>query len=139
MRASPGGSSVGGGPPPCGGGVPSAVRGGGVRGARAQRGRRRKRAAHWGPEPPGRSKAGPTRSRTSVEEERIGTSCEVVVRPSSWFVLNTTAKRCELEQSLNRLVEQAPLHPGFLYAQRSCCALAMILARQTGVQPGRAS
>ena len=41
---------------------------------------------------------------------------------------------CELEQHLNRLVEQDPLHHGSLHSQWSCRELATVLARQTGVQ-----
>ena len=46
---------------------------------------------------------------------------------------------CELEQHLNRLVDQDPLQHGSLYAQWSCRALATVLAQQTGVQLGRES
>ena len=46
---------------------------------------------------------------------------------------------CALEQHLNRLVDQAPLHHGSLYSQWSCRELATVLAQPTGVQLGRAS
>ena len=46
---------------------------------------------------------------------------------------------CELEQHLNRLVDQDPLHHGSLHAQWSCRELATVLAQQTGVQLGRES
>ena len=46
---------------------------------------------------------------------------------------------CELEQHLNRLVDQDPLQHGSLYSQWSCRALATVLARETGVQLGRES
>jgi transposase len=46
---------------------------------------------------------------------------------------------CELEQHLNRLVDQDPLQPGSLYPQWSCRELAMVLAQHTGVQLGRES
>jgi transposase len=46
---------------------------------------------------------------------------------------------CELEQHLNRLVDQDPLQPGSLYSQWSCRELAMVLAQHTGVQLGRES
>jgi transposase len=46
---------------------------------------------------------------------------------------------CALEQHLNRLVEQDPLHHGSLYSQWSCHELATVLAHQTGVQLGRES
>ena len=46
---------------------------------------------------------------------------------------------CELEQHLNRLVDQDPLQHGSLYSQWSCRALATVLAQQTGVQLGRES
>jgi transposase len=46
---------------------------------------------------------------------------------------------CELEQHLNRLVEQDPLEHGSLYSQWSCRELATALARETGVQLGRES
>src|SRR6266705_898817 len=44
---------------------------------------------------------------------------------------------CELEQHLNRLVDQDPLEHGSLYAPWSCRELATVLAQQTGVQLGR--
>src|SRR6266852_873306 len=46
---------------------------------------------------------------------------------------------CELEQHLNRLVDQDPVQHGSLYSQWSCRALATVLAQQTGVQLGRES
>jgi transposase len=46
---------------------------------------------------------------------------------------------CELEQPLNRLVDQDPLQHGSLYSQWSCRELAMVLAQHTGVQLGRES
>src|SRR5512132_4441945 len=46
---------------------------------------------------------------------------------------------CELEQHLNRRVDQDPLEPGALHSQWSCRALATVLARETGVQLGRES
>jgi transposase len=46
---------------------------------------------------------------------------------------------CALEQHLNRLVDQDPLHHGSLYSQWSCRELATVLAQQTGVQLGRES
>jgi transposase len=46
---------------------------------------------------------------------------------------------CELEQHLNRLVDQDPLQHGALSSQWSCRELAMVLAHQTGVQLGRES
>src|SRR5207247_11460632 len=46
---------------------------------------------------------------------------------------------CELEQHLNRLVDQDPLEHGSLYSQWSCRELATVLAQQTGVQLGRES
>ena len=46
---------------------------------------------------------------------------------------------CELEQHLNRLVDQDPLQQGSLYSQWSCRELATVLAQQTGVQLGRES
>ena len=45
----------------------------------------------------------------------------------------------ELEQHLNRLVDQDPLEHGSLYSQWSCRELAAVLARETGVQLGRES
>ena len=47
--------------------------------------------------------------------------------------------RCELAQHLNRLVDQDPLQHGARSSQWSCRKLAMVLARQTGVQLGRES
>jgi transposase len=46
---------------------------------------------------------------------------------------------CELEQHLNRLVDQDPLQHGSLSSQWSCRELAAVLAHQTGVQLGRES
>src|SRR6201982_3903240 len=46
---------------------------------------------------------------------------------------------CELEQHLNRLVDQDPLEHGSLYSQWRCRELATVLARETGVQLGRES
>jgi len=46
---------------------------------------------------------------------------------------------CELEQHLNRLVDQDPLQHGSIYSQWSCRELATVLAQQTGVQLGRES
>ena len=46
---------------------------------------------------------------------------------------------CELEQHLNRLVDQDPLAHGSLYSQWSCRELATVLARETGVHLGRES
>src|SRR5262245_3122286 len=46
---------------------------------------------------------------------------------------------CELEQHLNRLVDQDPLEHGSLYSQWSCRELASVLARETGVHLGRES
>jgi transposase len=46
---------------------------------------------------------------------------------------------CELEQHLNRLVDQDPLEHGALHSQWSCRELATVLARETGVQLGRES
>jgi transposase len=46
---------------------------------------------------------------------------------------------CELEQHLNRLVDQDPLEHGSLYSQWSCRELATVFARETGVQLGRES
>src|SRR6266853_2761819 len=46
---------------------------------------------------------------------------------------------CELEQHLNRLVDQDPLEHGALHSQWSCRELALVLARETGVQLGRES
>ena len=46
---------------------------------------------------------------------------------------------CELEQHLNRLVDQDPLQHGARSSQWHCQELATILARHTGVQLGRES
>jgi transposase len=46
---------------------------------------------------------------------------------------------CELEQYLNRLVDQDPLEQGARSSQWNCRELAMVLAQQTGVQLGRES
>jgi transposase len=46
---------------------------------------------------------------------------------------------CELEQHLNRLVDQDPLQHGSVYSQWSCQELATVLAQQTGIQLGRES
>ncbi|HEY7416043.1 MAG TPA: helix-turn-helix domain-containing protein [Ktedonobacteraceae bacterium] len=46
---------------------------------------------------------------------------------------------CELEQHLNRLVDQAPLQHGSIHSQWSCRELATVLARETGGQLGRES
>ena len=46
---------------------------------------------------------------------------------------------CELEQHLNRLVDQDPLQHGALSSQWSCRELATVLAQQTGIQLGRES
>jgi transposase len=46
---------------------------------------------------------------------------------------------CELEQHLNRLVDQDPLQHGARSSQWSCRELATVLAQQTGVQLGRES
>jgi transposase len=46
---------------------------------------------------------------------------------------------CELEQHLNRLIDQDPLQHGALSSQWSCRTLATVLAQQTGVQLGRES
>src|SRR2546428_6697760 len=46
---------------------------------------------------------------------------------------------CELEQHLNRLVDQDPLEHGSLQSQWSCRELAAVFARDTGVQLGRES
>jgi transposase len=44
---------------------------------------------------------------------------------------------CELEQHLNRLVDQDPLQHGSLHSQWSCQELAVVLARQTGIELSR--
>jgi putative transposase len=46
---------------------------------------------------------------------------------------------CELEQHLNRLVDQDPLQHGALASQWSCRELATVLAHQTGIALGRES
>jgi transposase len=46
---------------------------------------------------------------------------------------------CELEQHLNRLVDQDPLEHGSRSSQWSCRELATVLARDTGVHLGRES
>src|SRR5262245_42623358 len=46
---------------------------------------------------------------------------------------------CELEQHLNRLVDQDPLQHGSRSSQWSCRARATVLAPQTGIQLGRES
>jgi len=46
---------------------------------------------------------------------------------------------CELEQHLNRLVDQDPLEPGAISSQWSCRELATVCAQQTGVHLGRES
>jgi len=46
---------------------------------------------------------------------------------------------CELEQHLNRLVDQDPWEHGSLHSQWSCRELATVFARETGVQLGRES
>jgi transposase len=46
---------------------------------------------------------------------------------------------CELEQHLQRLVDQDPLQHGSSHSQWSCRELATVLARETGVQLGRES
>jgi transposase len=46
---------------------------------------------------------------------------------------------CELEKHLHRLVDEDPLKHGSLHSQWSCRALAAALARETGMQLGRAS
>ena len=46
---------------------------------------------------------------------------------------------CELEQHLNRLVDQDPLEHGSLHSQWSCHELATVLAREIGVHLGRES
>jgi transposase len=45
---------------------------------------------------------------------------------------------CELEQSRNRLVDQAPLQQGSIHSQWRCRELALVLAHQTGGHLGRA-
>jgi transposase len=46
---------------------------------------------------------------------------------------------CELEQHLNRLIDQDPLEHGSIHSQWSCRDLATVLARDPGVQLGRES
>ena len=46
---------------------------------------------------------------------------------------------CELEQYLNRLVDQDPLEHDSLHSPWSCRDLATVAARETGVQLGRES
>jgi putative transposase len=46
---------------------------------------------------------------------------------------------CELEQHLNRLVDEDPLEHGALASQWSCRELAVVFARETGVHLGRES
>ena len=46
---------------------------------------------------------------------------------------------CELNQHLNRLVDQDPWQHGSRSSQGSCRELAMVLAQQTGVHLGRES
>src|SRR5712691_11146637 len=60
----------------------------------------------------------------------------LVDRPRSGRPLKMT---CELEQHLNRLVDQDPLQHGSVYSQWSCQELATVLAQQTGMQLGRES
>ena len=45
----------------------------------------------------------------------------------------------ELEQHLNRLVDEDPLEHGSIHSQWSCRELATVLAQQTGVHLGRES
>ena len=46
---------------------------------------------------------------------------------------------CELEQHLNRLIDQDPLEHGARSSQWNCRELATVLARETGVHLGRES
>src|SRR5215510_3100289 len=46
---------------------------------------------------------------------------------------------CEREKHLHRLVDHDPLPHGSIHAQWRCQELATVLARETGVQLGRAS
>src|SRR4029453_11814725 len=46
---------------------------------------------------------------------------------------------CELEQHLNRLVDQGPVQRGAVSSQWSCRNLATVFAREPGVQLGRES
>ena len=57
-------------------------------------------------------------------------------RPRSGRPLKVTG---ELEQHLNRLVDQDPLTHGSIHSQWSCRELATVLAHHTGVQLGRES
>src|SRR5499433_618890 len=50
-----------------------------------------------------------------------------------------TKVTCELEQHLNRLIDQDPLEHGSLHSQWSCRELTTVLARETGVHLGRES
>ena len=60
----------------------------------------------------------------------------LVDRPRSGRLPKVT---CELEQHLNRLVDQDPLEHGSRSSQWSCRELATVLARETGVHLGRES
>jgi putative transposase len=60
----------------------------------------------------------------------------LVDRPRSGRPAKVT---CELEQYLNRLVDQDPLEHGALSSQWSCRELAAVFTRETGVQLGRES
>jgi putative transposase len=44
---------------------------------------------------------------------------------------------CELQNHLNRLVDQDPLKHGAVYSQWSCHELAKVLTQQTGMEVGR--
>jgi transposase len=55
-------------------------------------------------------------------------------RPRSGRPPNLT---CELEDHLNRLVDQDPLPYGSAHSQWSCHELAQVMAQQTGVELGR--
>src|SRR5215813_7893701 len=46
---------------------------------------------------------------------------------------------CALEQHLNRLIDQDPLHHGAHSSQWRCRELATVLARKTGIKHGRES
>src|SRR5712664_2672244 len=46
---------------------------------------------------------------------------------------------CALEQHLNRLVDQDPLEHGAVHSQWGCVEVALVLARETRVQPRRES
>src|SRR5512145_2649644 len=61
---------------------------------------------------------------------------DLVDRPRSGRPPKVT---CELEQHLNRLVDQDPLQHGSRSSQWSCRELAAVLAQQTGIQLGRES